>query len=192
MSMRRLASHSELIKLALSINPCTLLLSLSPTIFLSNTCCAGIFFFGIHTLVLFASCLFLFSSLKSTTLGDDENVITSLYNILVSVASVRKDGGVAGDDTSSSGSDSSSVSEWPDATSGGVGGGRRLIGGATAGVSASISRMRSSGRGMLPMGSVGIVIMSLHAYPACDPLDIDSYGRKTAGIIRERSRGSRT
>jgi len=70
-------NQSESIKLALSSNPCTLRLNLPASNFLSNTCCAGIFFFGIHTFVLFVSALLLFSSDKSTTFGDDENRITS-------------------------------------------------------------------------------------------------------------------
>lgn len=129
--------HKESMRLALSSNPCTRLLNLPASIFLSNTCCAGIFFRGNHTLVDFISTLLLFNSDKSTTLGDDENLITSLYSNLVSVAKVRSDGGVRG----SSDSDSS-VSELLGGSRGRRGG-VRLVDGVGSGVRASISRRRS-------------------------------------------------
>ena len=62
---------------------------------------------------------------KFTTRGDAENLITSLYKTLVSVASERKVGGglglVSGEPPESNSSSSSSVSESPEGSNGGVG-----------------------------------------------------------------------
>lgn len=126
--------------LAFSSSPCTLRPSLSACNFLSKTCAAGVFFLGIQPLppALLDSARFAFNADRSTTLGDDENRITSRYSIFVSVASDRNVGGVLV--TSSSESPSVSVSDIPDGTRGGVGG---RCAGTVRGGRASISRRRS-------------------------------------------------
>lgn len=137
------SSHNlSLRALARSNSPCTRLPSLSACIFLSKTCAAGVFFFGIHPLPPpLLSCLVAFNADRSTTFGDDENRRTSRYRIFVSVASARSVGGVLVTFlSSSSSSPSESVSDNPEGTNGGVGG--RCAGTASGG-RASISRRRS-------------------------------------------------
>ena len=73
----------------------------------------GVFFFGIHTFVL-PSPVFVVE--RSTTRGVDENLMTSRYSAFVSVVRERTEG-ILGLDSASD----SSVSDRPDASSGGVG-----------------------------------------------------------------------
>lgn len=69
-------NHSAL---ARSISPLTRLLSRSPSILRSSTCCAGMFLRRIHPLVVLPSPSVRFPCRvdKSTTRGDEENLMTS-------------------------------------------------------------------------------------------------------------------
>ena len=77
-----------------SNNPCSFLPSFSPSIFRSQTWYAGVFFLGNQALPLLSSpSLFFRATERSTTLGDEEYLITSRYRIFDSAANVRNEGG---------------------------------------------------------------------------------------------------
>lgn len=100
--------------LARSRRPWTRLLKCSASCFLSSTCCLGVLLFGIHTLPPLASALLALTADRSTTRGDEENLMTSRYSILVSVVRERTVGGVEGS------SESESESESVEGSRGGV------------------------------------------------------------------------
>jgi hypothetical protein len=117
-----------------SNRPCTLRLRCSAWAFRSQTWYVGVFFFGIHALVLPS---LVFVAERSTTRGVDENLMTSLYSAFVSVVKKRTEGIFGLDSVSDS-----SVSERPDASNGGVGS-RGLDFGTGSGGNSLSSRIRS-------------------------------------------------
>lgn len=117
-----------------SNRPCTLRLRCSAWAFRSKTWYVGVFFFGIHALVLPS---LVFVAERSTTRGVDENLMISLYSAFVSVAKKRTEGSFGLGSVSDS-----SVSERPDASNGGVGS-RGLDFGTGSGGSSLSSRIRS-------------------------------------------------
>jgi hypothetical protein len=129
----------HLTTLARSSKPRTLLLSRSASTFRSKTWCAGVLLCGIHTLPPFAlaAARFIFRAERSTTRGEDENLMTSRYNSFVSIARERTVGGVRGISASES---ESSISEGPEGSNGGVG---RRVTGSGRGGSACISLSKS-------------------------------------------------
>ena len=130
----------------------------------------GVFFFGIHTLVL-PSPVFVVE--RSTTRGVDENLMTSRYSAFVSVVRERTEG-ILGLDSASD----SSVSERPDASNGGVGCRGPDVGTGSGGSSSS-SRNES-----LPFRYEFSILRKRIA-----PLKLSScYGVRTIGTNRDRHR----
>jgi hypothetical protein len=127
-----LSYHHYDIPLVRSNSPCTLRLRRSACVLRSQTWYVGVFFLGTHT---FPPPWPVFVVERSTTRGVEENLMTSLYNVFVSVAKDRTEGTLYLDSVSES-----SVSDKPEVSNGGVGS-RCLVSG--SGGSSSISRMRS-------------------------------------------------
>jgi len=131
---RAYLSYCHIIAFVRSSRPCTLRLRRSAWALRSKTWYVGVFFFGIHALVLPSP---VFVAERSTTRGVDENLMTSLYSAFVSVFRERTEGTLGLGSISDS-----SVSERPDASNGGVGS-RGLDFGAGSGGSSPSSHIRS-------------------------------------------------
>ena len=121
-----------------SKRPFTRLPRRSASNFRSRTWYAGVFFRGAQArgcLSPASDARWLFTTDRSTTLGDEAYLMTSLNSSLDSAARVRREMGAKGSSDSES-----DVSDPPDGTNGGVG--RRLIAFGRSG-NDSISRRRS-------------------------------------------------